>query len=74
MSVKNEKDFDYLKAKVDAIRDSKNKQVISIFPSRDNKNSFDLRIDVDLCEKWIIEGFDPKNIIILALRKKPQQR
>jgi len=47
---------------------------VSIYPSRDNKNAYDLRIAYDLCEKWIVEGIDPKNLIKIELRKKSERQ
>lgn len=43
---------------------------MKVYPSRDNKNCFDLRVEYDLCEKWVVEGVDKKNLIKIALRKK----
>jgi len=52
------------------LRNSQNKDIVSVYPSRDNKYGFDFRIAYDLCEKWIVEGIDSKNIIKMELRKK----
>jgi len=38
-----------LNDKIEALKKDKNKQIISIYPSRDAKNTWDLRIDCDLC-------------------------
>jgi len=59
-----------LKEKVETLRNSQNKDIVSVYPSRDNKYGFDFRIAYDLCEKWIVEGIDSKNIIKMELRKK----
>lgn len=60
--------------KIDELKKANNKQILSIYPSRDNKNAFDLRVEIDLCEKWVVEGFDQKNIVGLSLRRKLEQK
>jgi hypothetical protein len=73
LSVSNSNTYAYLTEKIDALKSSNRNQIISIYPSRDNRNAFDLRVTIDLCEKWIEEGVDQKNVIKLELRRKTER-
>lgn len=74
LSVNEQKDNGFLNEKIEELKKANNKEILSIYPSRDNKNAFDLRVEIDLCEKWVVEGFDQKNIIGLSLRRKLEQK
>jgi DNA replication protein DnaC len=54
LSVDEDKNLDLLNNTIQNLRNSKNPQILSIYPSRELKKAFDLRIDYDLGEKWIV--------------------
>ena len=70
LSIKDITNLSYLKESISTLKELKNQQIFSIYTSRENELAFDLKIHVDLCEKWIVEGYDSKKIIRLDLLKK----